>query len=117
MVVRAVVQNGHGPVKLFHEDKPYHLVRERHFGKGNLFLGSLIDGRRESVRSADDEHQPLVYGMHFPLYPVGKLDGAEFFSMLVEQHYYIAGLQGFQDGFAFLLVFFSSGITSISNET
>ena len=40
--------------------------------------------------------------MHFPLYPVGKPDGAEFFSMLVEQYYYIAGLQGFGMASAFL---------------
>lgn len=33
MMIRAVIQNGHSSIELFHKNESYHLVRESHLGQ------------------------------------------------------------------------------------
>ena len=124
-MIRSAVQYRHGTVKLLHEDKPYHLMRKGHARKRQFLVCRCINFGGETVRSADNKNQPFVYGIHLALHIVRDLYGAHCFSPLVQQHHYITRLESFQDEFALflfstsmerLLVFFNSGMTSISNE-
>ena len=45
MVIRTAVQDAHGTVELFDEDKTNHLVREGHLAERELLVGGCIDGR------------------------------------------------------------------------
>ena len=49
------LDDGAGTVDLLNEHKTDHLVGKGHRGEGDLLVGSLIDGRAETVRATDDE--------------------------------------------------------------
>lgn len=42
VVVGLSPYNAARPIELFHENEAYHLVREGHFGKRNLFVGTAV---------------------------------------------------------------------------
>ena len=72
MVIRFAAHDGHGPVNLLDEEKPHHLVCERHARERQLGVGTLVDLFRESVRTADDENQAFGALDHPALYHAGK---------------------------------------------
>ena len=58
MMVGFTTDDGAGTVDLFGEGEADHLVREGHLRQGQLFVGTCIDGRGETVGTTDDENQP-----------------------------------------------------------
>ena len=103
-----VVQNSHCTVELFGEYHSYHLVRECHLAERNLLVCGSVDGRRESVRSSDNEDESLAAGIHLLFEPLCKLYASAFCSGFVEKDNIVAGLNGLQYllAFLFFLLFF-----------
>ena len=101
MVIGFVVENGEGAVDLLGEDRPHDLVRKGHARKGQTGVGAFVDLLRESVRSADDQHQTFHAAVHAFLEPIGEFDRPHFVAPLVEQYDVVAVRQLAQDRFAF----------------
>lgn len=45
MVIRLMVEDGHGTVNLFRKDKSDHLMGKCHAGEGNLFIRPVVNAR------------------------------------------------------------------------
>ena len=101
VVVGFVVENGEGTVELLGEDEADHLVREGHWGKGELLVGSGIDLGREAVGASDEEDKATCEGVLLALYPLGKLDAAEGLAVLVEEDKVVSRLELLEDELAF----------------
>lgn len=99
MVVGFAADDGTGSIDLLREHEADHLMGEGHLREGQLFVGTGIDHRRESVRTSDDEHQATGSGP-FLFQPTGELYASKFLSVFIEQHDGITGLQLFQDQFS-----------------
>ena len=56
VVIRFVFQDGERTVKLFGEQKPYHLMGKGHSADGNLVFEPVFDLVRKTVCPSDDEH-------------------------------------------------------------
>ena len=102
-MIRLTVQDGHGAIQLFDENQADHLMGECHLAQCHLLGCDVIDSRTEAIRAANDKHQPFRNGVHLLLHVSGKLQGGELPAFLVQQHHVVAGLQRFQDKFAFTL--------------
>ena len=90
------LDDGAGTVELFGEDESYHLVGERETRQGYLFVGTLIDGRGETVGASDDEHQSA--GILLLLFkPAGQFHAAVFVAVFIEQHHMVGRLQLLED--------------------
>ena len=59
MMVWLSLQDGESPVQLLCKDGAHHLVREGHFGKGNLPARPLVNGLREAVGPSNGENKVL----------------------------------------------------------
>lgn len=95
VVIWFVVEDGHGAVDLLGEKEANHLVREGHEREGDLFLGYLMKGGGEAVGAAHYEDQTARTCRHAFLYPLGKLHGAAFFAVFVQQYNVVTWLQNF----------------------
>lgn len=84
VVVLLALKDSAGAVELFDEDEAYHLMGERHAGKGDHRLGTFIDCFGETVRSADDEDEVAACGLTLAE-PFGELDAAALLTALIEQ--------------------------------
>lgn len=82
-MVRFMTENGHCAVKLLNGHYSYHLVGERHLGKGYLPVSACIDGVAETVRATDNKCEVFAGG-HLLLQIIGELNRAEFASVFVE---------------------------------
>ena len=109
VVVRFAIENRHGPVELFYENQPHHLVRECHPRQRNLLVRTFVHLFRESVRSAYYENQFSAGRIHLSAHPFGKLHRHHFLSALIEQNHRVARLNLFQNAVALklLLLFLS----------
>ena len=99
MVVGFALDNSTGAIDLLCENKANHLVGESHARERELFVGTLIDGRGETVGASDDEDQ-TAGGVAFLFQPTGELHAAVLVSVLIEKYYGIRGLQLSEDEFA-----------------
>ena len=90
MVIGFAPKDGHCAVDLLNGHYSYHLVRERHPGKGDLAVSAVIDGFGEAVGTADDEDE-VSTGTHLPLQEIGELDIAELASVFIEQQHVHGG--------------------------
>ena len=111
MVIRFTFYNSARAIDGLGEDEAHHLVGEGHPGERNLLVGAVVDGLRETVGAADDEHQPAGRSL-FPFQPLGKLHAAEFLSVLIHQHHGVGGLQEFENHFPlpFLLLLLAEAL-------
>ena len=100
MVVRLVSKDGHRAVDLLDGHYSYHLVGERHLREGQLAVGTSIDGRTETVGTANDKCQ-IFAGRHLLLQEISILNRPEFLTVFVQQDYVHSGRQMGEDGFAF----------------
>lgn len=85
MVIGLTPEDGAGPVELFDKNHAYHLMGESETREGELMLGARVDGIREAVGSANDEHQPARC-LPNSGQPTGQLSAAQLASVLVEEH-------------------------------
>ena len=99
MVVGFALDNSTGAIDLLGKDKANHLVGKSHARERELFVGTLIDGRGETVGSSDDEDQ-TAGGVAFLFKPTGELHAAVLVSVLIEKYYGIRGLQLSEDELA-----------------
>lgn len=84
VVVLLALEDRAGAVELLDEDEAYHLMGERHAGKGDHRLGTFVYSLREAVGTTDDEYE--VAACCLPLAePFGKLDAAPLLAALIEQ--------------------------------
>ena len=91
VVIRFTFNNSTRAIDLLGEGEPYHLMGESHLGEAELFVSSAIDGRRETVRTTDDENETSG-GLLFLFQPACKLDAAVFLAVLIEQDDSVRGL-------------------------
>ena len=100
MVVGFALDDGAGTIELLGEDQANHLVGKGEAGEGELLVGTLIDGRREAVGTANDKDQTTGC-LLLLLQPAGKLHAAQLKAVLVEQDDVVGGLQLAQDEVSF----------------
>ena len=92
MMIGLTLDDRAGPVYLFRKHESYHLVREGHLRQRQLFVGTGIDGRRETVGTSYDEDEPSCR-VPFPFEPLGELDATELLAVLVEQYHRVRRLR------------------------
>ena len=90
-------------INLLGEGEAYHLVGERHLGKAELFVGTAVDGWRETIGASDDEDE-TAGGLLFLFQPTGKLNATVFFAVFIEKYNSVSGLQLFEDEFTLCLL-------------
>ena len=103
MVVALAANYSAGAVELLGEYQSYHLVRERHARERNLLVGTAVHVGRESVRSADNEHQSASR-LLLARQPRGHLHARAFGTVLVEQNHCVRRLDEAQNQFALSLL-------------
>lgn len=101
VVIGLAPEDGHCAIDLLNEEEADHLMRERHLRERDLAVGPIVDFGRKAVRTAYYEIHILPCRHPF-LQIVGKLYGAVFFSVLVEQNNERSGAYSFEDKVAFL---------------
>ena len=108
MMVGQTPQNRVGPINLFDEKEPHHLMGECHTGKRYFSLRGIIDARRESIRPPDEENQSLGYSQCFLSDVIRKLVRCHLPASFVEQDKLVSGLKDTEDGISlfFLLRLF-----------
>lgn len=92
MMILFTFDDGKGAVELFDEYHSYHLMGEGHLRERQLFVGSVVYGIRETVRTADDEHHVSAHCLLFLLHPSRQFYAAHFLPVFVEQHHMVACL-------------------------
>ena len=85
VMVWFTLNNAARSIELFNENQAYHLVRESHFRKRNLFVGTIVHRFRKPIRATDNKHKSLCCVL-FLLQPCGIVYRTELFTVLVEQH-------------------------------
>ena len=124
-MIRFALLDGEGAVKLFDEDKPHHLVAERHGRERHLRVGAVVDFLRETVRPADDENEPFGSRSHLFFKAFGEVHRSVLLAVFVQKDDLVAGLQLLQqkETLGLFLLFFAEGLavarvgsSFISNE-
>ena len=111
MVIRFTFYNSTRSIESLGEDESHHLMGERHLGKRDFLVGTVIDRLRETVWSADDKDEAAGGGL-LALQPLGVLDAPKLLSMFIEQHHGVGWLNLFQYQFTltFLLLLFAEAL-------
>ena len=103
------IQYSHGPVYLFHEEQTNHLVRESHLREGYLLIGSVVNGRGKTIRTAHNAQKALGTRNHFLLHPRSKLHTTPLHAMLVQKHHSVTSLYAGKYRLSLLFLLLSLG--------
>ena len=86
VVVGFILQNSEGTIELLRKYSTHYLVRKCHLRERELAISTLVDSVAKAVRTANNKDKALGARRHSALEHVGKLDGAQLGTMLVEEH-------------------------------